>query len=88
MNYAWFNLYNKLVFEAEGIPSKSLTYDFTDYEVKTVLITKGNTIGILIDDVFLSIGLNDKNPFEFDGYACYIDENNDIFVGILVPDEN
>lgn len=86
--YAWFNIYNKVIFEATGLTSKNLEYDFEDYEVKTVMITSGNTIGVVIDDVFLSIGLNENSPFEFDGYACYLDDNNDIWVGILIPDES
>ena len=36
----------------------------------------------MYDDVFLTMDLNDKNPFTFENKAVYVDGNNDIWLGI------
>ncbi len=82
----WFNVYNKTTFEAEDIPSKNLTLDLGDFGQQEVMITKGNHIGIFVAGVFLMLGLEDLNPFYFEGLLAYLDEDDEIFLGIYSED--
>ncbi len=86
--YDAYKLINLTDFEELDIPSRKLNVILGDLGEKEILITKGNLTSILYDDVFLPVALNDKNPFEFEGYASFLDENDDIWLGILVPDED
>ena len=86
MIYDWFKTFNKAEFEALGIPSKVYEYFFTGIGRKEVMATSGNYLSVLFDDIFLTINLNDKNPFEFEDYAIYLDDNDDVWIGIAVED--
>lgn len=52
----------------------------------TAMITMGDSLSVLFDDVFLKPDLNDKNPFEFEDRAAFVDENQDIWVGVKLED--
>jgi hypothetical protein len=82
MTYKWYNIINQDDFIAMGFSSKQLEVDLEDIGVKTVLVTKGVGVSILYDGVFLTVNLNNNNPFEFDSHAVYIDANNDIWLGV------
>jgi hypothetical protein len=84
MSYDWYNVYNKATFEAEDLVSKELTLDLDGRGVKEVLLTKGDGISVTVDDVFLMVNLNDRNPFEMDQMAVYLDEDDEIWVGFEV----
>ena len=86
MNYEWFKIFNKTEFEALNLISKEYTYNFEGIGNKTILVTKGNVLSVLFDDIFMSVNLNDNNPFEMDDRAVYLDANNDVWVGILDED--
>ncbi len=88
MIYNWYLIFNLVEFEALNLVSKTYTQLFEDIGQRDVLVTKGDHVSIFYDDVFLPINLNDKNPFEFEDYAVYIDESDNVYLGILVPDEN
>ncbi len=79
--YYWYNIYNKDTFVEDGIPSRELDLELEAIGQKTILLTVGNKISVVIDDVILSLELNDKNPFEFEDHAVYIDEDNEIWLG-------
>ncbi len=81
--YDAYKLINLDDFEALELVSRKLTIILGTLGQKEVLVTKGNLVSILYNDVLLSVNLNDKNPFEFEGYAAFIDPNNDIWLGIL-----
>ena len=84
MNYDWFKIFNKDEFEALDLVSKEYTFDFDGYGLKNLLVTKGNLLSVKIDDIFLSVNLNDKNPFAMDQRAIFIDPDNNVYVGIEV----
>jgi hypothetical protein len=88
MNYDWYNIYNMTEFLATGLVSRTVTVIFDGLGLKEILLTKGydDGVSVLFDDVFLKINLNDKNPFEFEDRAVYLDSNNDIWVGIAVDE--
>lgn len=83
MTYLWFKIFNRTDFEATGVVSRTYSLNLEGVGLKSILVTKGETIGITYDDVFLSLELNEKNPLEFEGYAIYVDENDDVYLGFL-----
>ncbi len=86
MIYDWYFVFNLDEFIATGLVSKSVQLKFPSTGLETILITQGNLVSILFRDVFLSLDLNDKNPFEFDGFAVATNDDGDICIGI--PSEN
>lgn len=85
-DYTWYNIFNLDDFEAEALSSKTYEVNLTDVGLKSILVTKGNYTSVLFDDIFLTINLNGYNPFTKDDRGVYIDENNDVWVGILDED--
>lgn len=82
--FNWFKIFNKVEFEATGLPSRTLTLNLKGIGQKNILITKGNELGVLYEGIFLVVGLNGNNPFRWEGLAVYLDENNDVFLGIEI----
>lgn len=88
MIYDWYKIFNLAEFNNLGLVSRELTLDLEGLGPKSLRITKGNYTSILYNDVFLPVEMIDANPFEFDGHAVYVDDNDDVFLGIAVPDED
>lgn len=82
-DYTFYNVFNLDDFEAEGLVSKEYTKEFEGVGEKTILVTKSNLVGVLFDDIYLPLELNNNNPFEMDDRAVYIDDDNEVYVGIL-----
>ena len=87
MIFDWFEIFNTDDFDALGLVSKTYTLELEGLGEQDILITKGQGYGITYNDVFLSLQLNGDNPFIFEGFAIYRDENNDVFLGIEVAGE-
>lgn len=84
--FSWYQLFNKTEFEATGLVSATSTIVFKDVGVKTVLITKANSLGVTIDDVFLPLEMNQKNPFRIGERAIWLDEADNVWWGIFNAD--
>lgn len=84
--YNWYRLFNKQDFEATGLVSRTLTVELEDIGLKDILITRGNLTGITYEGVFLPVGLNEVNPFYFEGFAVYQRDNADIYLGVFVDE--
>ena len=82
MTYLWFKIFNTTEFDALGLTSKTYTLELETVGQKNIMVTKGQTYGMVYDGVFLSVGMTDLNPFPFEGYAVYIAGNNDVYLGI------
>lgn len=82
--YNWYKIFNLTEFLATNLVSREYTLELLGIGIKTILATQGNTNSITYDDVMLSINMNAKNPFEFEGKAVYLDESNDVWLGIAV----
>lgn len=82
MIYDWYKLFNLDDFNATGLTSQTKTVILEGRGQKEVSIFKGIGVSIMYDDVFLTMDLNDKNPFTFENKAVYVDANNDIWLGI------
>ncbi len=83
MTLTWFKIFNQTEFEALDLVSKTYTVDLEVLGEKDILVTKGNYISILYEGIFLSIGMSEKNPFVFENTAVYLDENFDVWLGVL-----
>ncbi len=83
-HYDAYKIINIDEFEALDIPSRKITVVLGTLGLKDILVTKGNYISILYDGIFLSLNLNDKNPFEFGGNAIFVDPDNNLWLGLPV----
>jgi hypothetical protein len=85
MSYTAYLIFNKDEFEALELISKTYTVNLPDLGQKDIIVTNGNLLGITFEGVYLAINLNSKNPFFKDGYAVFLDEDNDVYLGIEDP---
>lgn len=86
MNYNWYNIINYDDFISMALPSTTVDVILEDVGQVEILVTKGVDVGITYEGVFLPVNLNNNNPYAFDGYAVYIDANEDIWLGIEVAE--
>lgn len=84
MNYTWFLIFNLAEFISLDLGSKTYTLNLDGVGEKDILVTSGNLVSITYDGIVLSINLNTKNPFEFEDHAIYVDDNDDVYLGIAV----
>lgn len=83
MNYTWFKIFNTDDFADGILPSKTYTQFLDGVGQKDVLVTKANYFGMTYEGVFLAVQMGDKNPYEMDGFAAYINEaTGDVYLGI------
>ena len=87
MIYKWYFIFNYAEFVATGLVSRTYSVILSGIGAKDILVTQGNYVGLTYDGTFLAIGLNDKNPLEFDSMAVYKDESDNVFLGFLQADE-
>lgn len=80
MNYNWYNLFNLTEFEETGLVSRTITTSLLGIGSEDVLITKGFQTCITYKEALLKI--NDQEVFSFGGYATYLDENADVWLGV------
>jgi hypothetical protein len=84
MTYTWFKIFNITEFDALNLISKTYTFILDGVGKKDILVTKGVTYGMTYEGVFLSLNMIDRNPFEFEGYAIYVDADQNVYLGIEV----
>jgi hypothetical protein len=82
MIYTWYYIFNLDEFNSTGLVSKNYTVVLDQIGQREILVTKGNLTGILYEEEFLPISLNDKNPFEFELKAVYVDDSNQVWLGL------
>jgi hypothetical protein len=86
MALADFNFYkiiNKTEFEAESLKSREVTVILEGLGQKAVLVTRVMLFSLIYDGVILPVNLDGAaNPFEFGGYAAYIDDADDVWLGV------
>jgi hypothetical protein len=89
MNYDWYKIANISDLDVAEIDYPSMNYSLIleDVGLVDVMMVKGANYGLIYDDVFLSANMNGENPFAFDGYAIYQDDDDYLWLGIEVEDE-
>lgn len=83
MIYDWYFIVNLDEWLALDLVSKTYTFILDGIGQKDILVTQGNFTGITYEGVFLALNMNDENPFEFDSHAIYVDDDNNVWLGIL-----
>lgn len=86
MIYDWYKLADLNDFISSELVSTEMEFILPVIGKKTVLFTKGNLYCMLYEGVFLSLDLNDVTPFEFDDHACFLDDQNFVWLGIKNED--
>lgn len=87
MEYTWYEIFNTTEFDDLGLISKTYTLNLEGVGQKDILVTKGNLYGITYEGVFVALNMNDQNPFEFDSHAIYVDEDDNVFLGLPVDED-
>jgi hypothetical protein len=86
MLFDWYNLFSLTEFLAEGLVSRTLHVNLEGVGQRDILVTKGNQVSLIYEDVILPINFQNQNPYSRAGekstYAVYQDSNNDIWLGI------
>lgn len=82
--YDWYLIFNRQEFSALDLISKTYTHNLSGRGVQSFLVTRGNTIAITYDGAFLPIELNGKNPYESEGYAIFLDSDENVWLGFEV----
>lgn len=82
MTYFWYKIFNKTEFEATGLEFKEYTVNLEGLGQKKVIVSLGNYLSMTYEGIMLAMNLNGNNPFLFDGLAMYLDQNNDVWLGI------
>ncbi len=83
-HYDAYKIINLDDFNDLELVSRKLSIVLGTLGLVDILVTKGNLVSLFYDGVFLSLNLNDKNPFEFEGKAIFIDPDNNIWLGLPV----
>jgi len=86
MIYNWYFIFNLVDFQNLGLVSRTYTVELQGIGIKDILVTQGEYVSMIYEGVMLPLNLTEKNPFEFEGMAVYIDANDDCFLGFLNED--
>lgn len=84
--FDWYLIFNLAEFNALSLVSKTYTYFLDDLGQKSFLVTKGNEVAITYDGEFLPVEFMGHNPFQSGQYAVFLDENDDVWLGIEVEE--
>ena len=86
MNFNWYKLFNLDEFLALGLVSKVYQVVLEGVGQRDILVTYGNEISVVFEDVFMPVQFEGANPFTREGddatYAVYKDSNGDVHLGI------
>ena len=83
MIFNWFLIFNLTEFLATNLVSRSYELELEGIGIKDVLVTNGKTVSITYEDAMLSINLNGKNPFVFEGHAVFLDAaTQNVYLGL------
>lgn len=82
MTYNWYQIFNIDEFNAEGLYSKQYEIELVGIGLKSIFVVKGFSYSIIYDNTMLTVNMAGNNPFEFNGYAIYLDEENNVWLGV------
>lgn len=78
----WYKLFNFDEFMALELSSRSYAVVLQNVGNETILISRGNLLSISFRGVYLPIDLLGINPNAKEGYASFLDDNRDVWLGI------
>lgn len=83
MIFMWYRIFNLTAFLDTLLVSRVYQLELENIGIKDILVTNGKTVSLTYEDVMLSINLNGKNPFIFEGHAVYLDSaTQDVYLGL------
>lgn len=89
MTFNWFNIFNLDDFLALELVSKIFPVILEGVGQKEILVTRGNLVSLVYEDVLLPVSFKDDNPFTQEGddatYGVYKDSDNNVWLGIEIP---
>ncbi len=83
-SYDWYNIFSYTDFVDSGLVAQTLLLELEDLGRKSFYITKGNTVAVSYDDAFLPVNLLEQNPYAQNGYAVYLDADDEVWFGFEV----
>jgi len=87
MTFDWYSLFNLQEFLDTGLVSRVLSVTLTGIGDAEIVIVRANQVSILYDGVLLPVEFAEENPYVFDGYAVYRGDDDTIWLGIPVEEE-
>lgn len=84
MSVNWYNVGNKTEFLNKGIPQEEKTLELEDIGDAQIVFINGFSFSVIANGEMLTPNLNGRNPFYKTKTSCYIDENNDVWVGYAI----
>lgn len=81
--WKWFNVLSLADFDAKNVPDMSFTRSVEGFGVKEMRICKGNFYALILDGVYLPVGVNGRNAFSVRERGAYIDESRNLWAGFL-----
>ncbi len=88
MTFNWFQLFNMTEFLALELVSKTYQVILEGIGQKDILVTRGNEVSIIYEDVLLAVEFQSDNPFTREGddatYGVYLDADDNVWLGIEV----
>lgn len=85
-DYSWFKIFDYDDFDSTELPSRTYSVYLTGLGLKNILVTKGNYIGMVVDDNFLCLEVNARSPFYFNSKAIFKNSLGEVYYGVLNED--
>lgn len=86
MIFDWYKIFNLQDFLDLDLVSRTYTVSLEGIGQKDILVTKGNSVSVIYEDVLLPINFADKNPYVRDTFAVYKDDDDNVYVGVEVEE--
>jgi len=82
--YDWYQLFNLEGFLDTGLVSRTLTVNLQGIGTRDILVVRGVGVSIVFDGITLMVNLNDRNPFKFEDHAVFLDDDQNVWLGIKI----
>jgi len=81
MIFDWYALFNLDEFMDTELTSRELIVLLEGIGRVSILVSRGNTVSLTYDGVFLPLNFIDQNPYVDGIYASYVDDDNQVWLG-------
>lgn len=84
--FDWYRIFNLQEFLDSGLVSFPATVVLDGIGQRELLIVRGVGVGVQLEDIFLRLDLNGRNPMRFGERAIFLDPNGDVWLGVYRVD--
>lgn len=81
--WKWFKVLSLAEFDEKDVPDMSFTRTIDGFGVKTMRVCKGSFYSIVLDGIYLPVGVNGRNAFSMQGRGAYVDGQRNLWAGFL-----